>query len=239
MSAVRKWVAAIVCWLVITGPFAFAESSEYIASYRTQTGILSAGAQQLRQPDFLDSCAQPGQAVLDAILPVATDHGSHASGIVIDENRVLTAAHAVQGAGHFFVRVGSRFRSADLIIIDHRHDLAVLAVDTDLIEPLRISAIRPAHSDSVWAAGYPRAQSMSLSVGSLQESSEGALHTSATIDSGQSGGGLLACSAGDWSLVGMLRGYGAYLQGDHYVKLENHSVSVASSTINEFLLNFH
>jgi hypothetical protein len=61
------------------------------------------------------------------------------------------------------------------------------------------------------------------------------LHASATIDSGQSGGGLLACTDGAWELLGMLRGFGAYLYGDHYVKIQNHSVSVAAATIQRFL----
>lgn len=182
-------------------------------------------------------CVQPDELTLAAIVPVATDHGSHASGIVFDENRVLTAAHAVQGAGHFFVRVGDSFRVADLVMVDHTNDLAVLAVNTAWIAPLRISSFSPDLSAPVWAVGYPRAQSMSTSEGIFQQAREGALYTSASIDPGQSGGGLLSCSQGRWSLVGMLRGYGAYLQGDHYVKLENHSVSVAGNTIHEFLRN--
>lgn len=73
------------------------------------------------------------------------------------------------------------------------------------------------------------------SEGILQDFREGALYTSASIDSGQSGGGLLSCNDGAWEMLGMLRGYGAYLQGGHYVKIENHSVSVAAATINQFL----
>lgn len=182
-----------------------------------------------------DDCRRPDERTLNAIVQIATDHGNHASGIVFDNNRVLTAAHAVQGAGRFFVRVGDDFRAADLVIVDHANDLAVLAVDTALIEPLAISLFHPVQSDPVWAAGYPKAQEMTMSMGVFKQLSGGALHTSATIDSGQSGGGLLSCAHGRWSLVGMLRGYGAYLQGDQYVKLENHSVSVAGTTINTFL----
>lgn len=241
MTDAKKWASISFCWLfglIGIAPQVFAEKSEYLAPYSAHDGIRTV-SQGLNEPGFTHDCAQPDRDTLTAIVPVATDHGSHASGIVIDNNRVLTAAHALQGAGHFFVRVGASFRSADLVMVDHKHDLAVLAVDTALIKPLRISGFSPAHSDPVWAAGYPRAQSMTTSAGVFQAFSGGALHTSATIDPGQSGGGLLSCSAGSWSLVGMLRGYGAYLQGDQYVKLENHSVSVAGTTINEFLSDFH
>jgi len=188
---------------------------------------------------FETVCEQPDSDTLAAIVQVATDHGSYASGIVFDDNRVLTAAHALMGAGHFFVRVGvGGFRSADLIMVDHASDLAVLAVDTAWIMPLMISGFKPVEYDPVWAAGYPRAQAITTSMGVFEQMSDGALHTSASIDSGQSGGGLLSCSHGRWSLVGMLRGYGAYRQGDHYVKLENHSVSVAGATINRFLRTY-
>ncbi len=234
MRSASSIISACVFWLIClvgTTPFAIAESGEYF----TPTGVNEQG---YMTPLRGVTCDQPDEATLAAIVRVATDHGSHASGIVFDENRVLTAAHAVQGAGHFFVRVGDAFRSADLVMVDHVRDLAVLAVDTDSIQPLRVSVFRPVRLDPVWAAGYPRAQAMATSLGVFQQAREGTLHTSATIDSGQSGGGLLSCSAGHWSLVGMLRGYGAYLQGDHYVKLENHSVSVAGNTIHDFLRKF-
>ena len=184
---------------------------------------------------YSELCAHPDEPTLAAIVQVATDHGSHASGVIFDNNRVLTAAHAVQGGGRFFVRVGDGFRTADLVSVDHAHDLAILAVDTADIQPLRISGFSPAHADPVWAAGYPRAQSIKTTMGLFKQISGGALLTSASIDSGQSGGGLLSCIQGEWSLVGMLRGYGAYWQDDHYVKMDNHSISVAGTTINQFL----
>lgn len=187
---------------------------------------------------YSDDCAYPDEPTLAAIVQVATDHGSYASGVVFDNNRVLTAAHALQGGGRFFVRVSKGFRVADLVSVDHANDLAVLAVDTARIQPLRISGFNPAHADPVWAAGYPRAQSMKTSVGLFKQFSAGALHTSAAIDSGQSGGGLLSCTQGRWSVVGMLRGYGAYWHDDHYVKMENHSVSVAGTTIHQFLRTY-
>lgn len=184
------------------------------------------------------SCAQPNDSTLQAILPVATDHGSHASGVVYATNRILTAAHVVQGGAQFFVRINGAFRIAELLMVDHINDLAVLAVDTQSIEPLHISGFDPAESQPVWAVGYPRAQAMMTSTGVVQSSRNGTLYASASIDLGQSGGGLLICRDGAWEMLGMLRGYGAYLQGDHYVKLTNHSVSVAAATITEFLRSY-
>ncbi len=180
-------------------------------------------------------CAGPDAAALAAVLPVATDHGSHASGVVFAPGRVLTAAHAVQGASHFFVRTGRDFRRADLISVDHDADLAVLAIDTGNIRPLPLSNTDLSSRERVWAVGFPRAKGLEMSAGVFQRLDGGAVHSSASIDSGQSGGGLLSCDRGEYAIAGMLRGYGAYRSGDRYVKLNNHSVSVAAGTIHRFL----
>jgi len=184
------------------------------------------------------SCEWPDEVALQAILPVATDHGSHASGVVVAPNRVLTAAHALNGGQQYFVRIDGGFRKARLIMKNAAHDLAVLDVNTDSIKPLPISAAEPSASQMVWAVGFPRAQGKTTSSGVFQKNRQGALHTSAPIDSGQSGGGLLSCERGHYELLGMLRGYGAYLSGNRYVKLQNHSVAVAATTIHRFVSAF-
>ena len=183
-------------------------------------------------------CEWPDESALEAILPVATDHGSHASGVVVAPDRVLTAAHALNGGQQYFVRIGGGFRKARLIMKSSAHDLAVLEVETDSIKPLPISVEEPSASQTVWAVGFPRAQGKTTSSGIFQRNRKGALHTSAPIDSGQSGGGLLSCEQGHYELMGMLRGYGAYLSGNRYVKLQNHSVAVAATTIHRFVSAF-
>lgn len=229
-------LACVLAGLAIITPVALAErSSETSLRVMLQQAEWHHSLLQALPAHPAVSCSQPDNNTLRAILPVATDHGSFASGVVFDVNRVLTAAHAIQGGEQFFVRVEEGFQLAELLMVDHVNDLAVLAVDTRSINPLHISGFDPAESQPVWAVGYPRAQAMMTSTGILQDTREGALHTSATIDSGQSGGGLLSCHNGVWEMLGMLRGYGAYLKGDRYVKLPNHSVSVAAATINEFL----
>lgn len=227
------WLSAIA---VGAGPVAYADISttmpQKIVVAKADIGPSSFVAGQRHAPR---SCQQPDASTLRAILPVATDHGSHASGVVFAEGLVLTAAHAVKGASNFFVRVGDAYRQATLVMVDHNNDLAVLSVKTDAIQPITLAPSEPLESEPVWAVGYPRAQAMMTSTGVFQRNREGDLHTSASIDSGQSGGGLLSCQRGHWQLMGMLRGYGAYLSGDRYVKLENHSVSVGATTIHRFL----
>ena len=120
------------------------------------------------------------------------------------------------------------------MLLDRREDLAMLSVDTTGIVPLPVAAADPGTDEPVWAVGYPRAKAKETTPGKLTKNAAGSLHASASIDLGQSGGGLLLCSNGSYILGGMLRGYGAYVRGDEFVKLKNHSVSVGASTIQRF-----
>lgn len=212
-----------------------AASSAVSSPLSQRAGALqvAALAEPVRAPQT--RCDGPDARALRAVLPIATDNGSHASGVVFAEDHVLTAAHAVQGASRFFVRTGADFRRADLISVDHDTDLAVLAIDTGSIQPLPLSRAALGSQDRVWAVGFPRAKGLTTSSGFFQRVDDGAVHTSASIDSGQSGGGLLTCHHGQYAIAGMLRGYGAYRSGDRFVKLSNHSVSVAAHTIRRFL----
>lgn len=239
ITGAPAWLVAL--WVSVT-PFATAtEPAATTLIDAAMTGDVSVARvanPRLTAPSNLGNpgiCAAPDANALSAVLPVATDQGSHASGVVFAHGRVLTAAHAVQGASRFFVRTGPSFRRADLISVDHDADLAVLAIDTGNIRPLPLAPGKLDTSERVWAVGFPRARALATTSGVFQRESEGALHTSASIDSGQSGGGLLICSRGEYAIAGMLRGYGAYRSGSDYIKLDNHSVSVAARTIQDFL----
>lgn len=180
-------------------------------------------------------CEWPDTRTMASVLPVATDDGSYASGVVIARNRVLTAAHAVENSDQAFVRIDYDFRRAEVLSIDSEKDLAVMGVDTGNINPIRLSLREPYANEQVWAIGFPHATSKTTSIGNFQDKLDGVLHTSAPIDAGESGGGLIACERGIFVLAGMLRGYGAYLKGGEYVRIENHSVSVAASDIQRFV----
>ena len=184
---------------------------------------------------YATECEWPDNQTMASVLPVATDDGSYASGVVIARNRVLTAAHAVENSDQAFVRVDYDFRRATVLSVDLEKDLAVMGVDTGSIDPIRLSRREPYANEQVWAIGFPHATSKTTSIGNFQDKLDGVLHTSAPIDAGESGGGLIACERGDFVLAGMLRGYGAYLDGDEYIRIENHSVSVAASDIHRFV----
>ena len=188
----------------------------------------------LARPD-VEGCRWPDAPVLEAVLAIATEGGSRASGVVLAPDRVLTAAHALVEGGRAFVRIGGDFRRAEPLLIDRANDIAVLGVDTRGIAPLPLAERAPGERQRVWAVGFPRNEGRTTSSGVFQRERDGALHTSASIEAGQSGGGLLVCEGGRYRLGGMLRGFGAYREGDAYIRLENHSVSVASTTLQRVL----
>ena len=186
---------------------------------------------------FAEQCGWPERDALETSVRVTSDDGSHASGVVIERNMVLTAAHAVNEHYQSYIIVGEEVRSADIVLIDRSRDLAILEVETGAIQPIQLGANDLSTSAKVWAVGFPRAESKTTSSGSFKVKAEtdGALHTTAPIDSGQSGGGLITCEAGRHVLAGMLRGFAAYVSGDSYVKIKNHSVSVATAEIRNFI----
>lgn len=184
-----------------------------------------------------DPCGWPNSIALDSVVRVTSDDGSHASGVVVADGRVLTAAHALDENFKSYVRIDGRLNSARIVMIDRSKDLAILGVRTGAIQPIPLGVENLDASATVWAVGFPRAESKTTSSGSFKVKAEndGALHTTAPIDSGQSGGGLISCEQGRHVLAGMLRGFAAYVNGDQYVKIKNHSVSVASADIRNFL----
>ncbi len=186
---------------------------------------------------YADSCGWPAQDALNSVVRVTSDDGSHASGVVIGDNRVLTAAHAIDEKYQSYIRIGEQLYPAHVALVDRSKDLAILEVDSLNIHPISLGDSDLSGSAKVWAIGFPRAESKTTSTGSFKVKAEvdGALHTTAPIDSGQSGGGLISCEQGKHVLAGMLRGFAAYVNGDEYIKISNHSVSVASTDIRNFI----
>lgn len=190
-----------------------------------------------QSPAHAGNCGWPEHDALESVVRVMSDDGSHASGVVVGPNRVLTAAHALDEHFQSYVLIGQDRNEASIALIDRAKDLAVLRVETGHILPIKLGHESLLASAKVWAVGFPRAESKTTSTGSFKVKAEtdGALHTTAPIDSGQSGGGLISCEEGEHVLAGMLRGFAAYVSGDSYVKIKNHSVSVASADIRSFI----
>ncbi|HFC53531.1 MAG TPA: serine protease [Gammaproteobacteria bacterium] len=181
-------------------------------------------------------CATPDSTVLSSIVRIAGDDGSAGSGVVIAPNRVLTAAHVLNEAKTAYVGYNETFKEARMLLIDDENDLALLEVPTDDLPSLQPGTRDLRANDRVWAVGYPRAGDLTMTPGVLERDDGSTLHTSAEIDSGDSGGGLIGCQEGHHILAGMLRGYGAIKQDGEYIKIANYSASVAARNISEFIL---
>ncbi len=183
-----------------------------------------------------DDCTTPGHDVLRSIVRIAGDDGSNGSGVVIGKDRVLTAAHVLDEAKTAYIGYDGSYKEAQLLLVDEENDLALLEAPTRDLPVLPIGTQEMAVEAKVWAIGYPRAGALTMTPGILENDDGATLHTTAEIDSGDSGGGLIACEEGRHVLAGMLRGYGAIKRGEEYVKIANYSASVAARNISEFIL---
>ena len=176
-------------------------------------------------------CQWPNNQTLDSIVPIQSGQTSHASGVIISNNLVITAAHVLEDSSDVIAVVNEKYYQAKILFIDQETDIALLSVRTDNLSPIPLSKSELNARQEVWAVGFPRAQAQHTSIGQFNFKQAEAIHTSAGIDVGESGGGLLSCENGKFVLAGMLRGYGAYLTNGELVRLEDYSISVAASNI--------
>jgi S1-C subfamily serine protease len=177
------------------------------------------------------TCHWPSNQILNSIVAIQSGESSHASGVVVSDNLVITAAHALEDYDNTAVAINNTLYLASVLLVDPESDVALLSVRTENLYPIPLSKRNLRESQKVWAAGYPRAQNLHTTSGNFVTQLDEAIHTSAGIDSGESGGGLLSCENGEFVLAGMLRGYGAYRTENGLVRLEDYSVSVAARDI--------
>ena len=177
------------------------------------------------------NCNWPSSTVLDSIVAIESGTSSHASGVVVSNNLVITAAHVLEDYDDTEVVIRDVLYPASVLLVDRESDIALLSVWTENLFPIPLSKFELYESQEVWAAGYPRAQNLHTSSGNFVAKKAEAIHTSAGIDSGESGGGLLTCENGEFVLAGMLRGYGAYRTEQGLVRIKDYSISVAASDI--------
>lgn len=172
-------------------------------------------------------CAVPALDVLDSVVRVH-GHMVEGSGVVIAENRVVTAAHVIKDVSLLNVSVGGVQRYAELISLLPDRDLALLKVNTMGQRPIPLNYLPLEPLDTVWAVGYPLGGDQLASRGVFKGSHNnyGDLQTTASVNHGQSGGGLIACIEGQHVLAGVISSFGAINMGDHYIRLDDYSISV-------------
>lgn len=179
-------------------------------------------------------CQLPDEKIRSSVVRITALDGSTASGVIIAKNRVLTVAHAVEDATSAMVEVDGKLQAATVLGTDTENDLALLAVATSDLLPMPVSRTVLRESEAVWAIGYPLALEQKMSLGLYQNMFNGRLYTSAHINSGSSGGGLLRCQAGAFELAGVVHGYVAQRAGANYVNIGD-STSVPARKIKDFV----
>lgn len=182
-------------------------------------------------------CRRPTFDTLDAIVRVAnaSTGGGDGSGVVIAPNIVLTAAHVLEDSTVGLVYIGNQYKEATIIARDPYSDLALLMVGTGQLEPIQISDRGLVTNESVWAVGFPLALDQATTKGEFFRYRNGGLLTSAGIDAGSSGGGLLHCEHGQFKLAGMIRSYLARIQQGKPVAIPHRSISVPADAIEAFM----
>ncbi len=180
-------------------------------------------------------CDSPSDSITQSVVRVVGDDGSWASGVVVDNGRILTAAHVIRESNKISVGNKEELRPARLIRLDGKNDLAMLDAQTEVWLPIRVGDGILSSQQRVWAVGFPLAKEQVASAGRYEQLFNGGLQTTADVDSGQSGGGLITCQRGDHVLSGIIRGFGAYREGDKLYKLKDFSISVDTPTIKAFI----
>lgn len=181
-----------------------------------------------------DYCASPSRAVHQSILKVVGE-GASGSGVVIQADEVVTAAHVLAGLDQIKVQVNGEWRKATLISKDEASDLALLSVDTENITPLALRREPLSKNEEVWALGFAYGKTMSSGRGQFKKDYQNLLYTSAPVDYGQSGGGLIACEDGRHVLAGVIRAFGAQIKNGKLVRRDDISVAAKPQSIRRFL----
>ncbi len=181
-----------------------------------------------------DACEIPRGDVLRSVVRVVGD-GVEGSGVIVDRDRVITAAHVIDGIRDLHVNFDGIRRSARVSIVFPDKDIALLEVDTAFLRPLRFLERPLSAEELVWAVGYPLGGNQLASSGHYRGDVHGDLHTTASVNHGQSGGALLTCDDGQFVLAGMITAFGAVERGGNLVRLDDYSVSLPAEEIRRFL----
>ncbi len=185
-------------------------------------------------------CAVPNDKILESILRVVGE--SHegnlvqGSAVVVAKNRVITAAHVIDDLNYLTIKSNGQSRHAKVIFTATEHDIALLEVDTTGLSPIPFSPKLLESNDQVWAIGYPLGGNLTSSEGAFVDNLNNyKLHTTAEVNHGQSGGGLVTCNDGNYLLSGMIISYGAVLRDGEYVRLTNYSVAVSTNEVSSLI----
>ncbi|HBS26518.1 MAG TPA: hypothetical protein DD827_05220 [Gammaproteobacteria bacterium] len=179
-------------------------------------------------------CPAPDQKTKESIVLIEAGD-SIGSGIVISENQILTAAHVVKDATHVVIKIGDQLIPATVISKHKKSDLALIQTTRLPIKPIHFATEKRLKHEWVWAMGYPMGQSQISASGRYKGTWLNSVYTSASVNYGQSGGGLIACEQGQHVLAGMVRAFAATKIDGKLVRRDDLSVATGINQIRNFL----
>ncbi len=127
----------------------------------------------------------------------------HGSGFAVgDGNRIVTNYHVVAQAVLYpqqyrleFLASDGRKGRLDVLAIDVRNDLAVVAADGLVLPPLKLRTEIPAQGERAWSIGFPLNLGLTITEGVanglVENSIEQRIHYTGAINGGMSGGPAL------------------------------------------------
>jgi len=180
------------------------------------------------------SCGRPDQTIRQSIVRIEGGN-TIGSGIVIGPNRIITAAHVIKDMDKVSVKVGGKRTEANVAAVQEQLDLALLLAPTGNIKPLQLLKGSPRLKDDVWAMGYALGNALVATVGKYKGSYDKKLYTSASVNYGQSGGGLVTCNQGKHVLAGMIKAFGAVMIDGKLERRDDFSVAARSEDIRQFV----
>ncbi len=181
-----------------------------------------------------DDCRGPDSQIKSGIVKVKGDSAA-GSGVVIAPGLVLTAAHVIEGMDDIDVVVQREAHDAKVISSDRRIDLALLSVDTRNIKPLPLRHRPLSKQSTVWALGYAFGKHLQSGRGKYRTEANRLIYTSAPVNFGQSGGGLLSCENGHLVLTGIIRAFGAEKKNGKLVRRDDISVATRPDDTRQFI----
>lgn len=194
---------------------------------------LSKKAIQLPEPVLEESCNPIVNGYRSAVVKLMDFQGSTASGVVVAKNRILTVAHAL-GNHDLYADINGTPTQARTLSHNTELDLAYLEVDTQHIEPVKMTSTSLNTGEPVWIAGFPLANHQRISTGYFQSAGNGRYYTSVHINHGTSGGALMRCEKGLAKLAGIVHGYVGIRREGAVINIGD-STSVSATTIKTFL----
>lgn len=164
-----------------------------------------------------------------SVVEVLTHPGNHATGVVLDKDRVVTVAHALPVGTSIQVQIKGSQQAATLEAVHEGYDLAILRVNTQDSPPIPLSLDRLFDQEPVWVLSLGK-----IRQGKFLRNKTSGIVTSAMIEGGDSGAALLHCGREGYEVSGIVHSYLGRMQYDGMENL-GFSVSVPAQAVRNFL----